>query len=177
MNIILGDYVRTILNLNQSHSTWTLDPRIEFDEPFAPEAVPTATGNQVSVEFNLVYRWHSAISQRDSEWAEGLYKEVFPGQDPATLSLPQLSKGLQAWAASIDSDPGKRTFGNLERTKTGAFEDAALVELLRESTEDVAGELQRPPYPADRLLSHVCGLMRNIRRFWSSQCPYCHESN
>lgn len=141
VNIILIDYVRTILNLNQSNSSWTLDPRIQFDDPFSSEAVPTATGNQVSVEFNLVYRWHSAISERDEKWTQNLYNEVFPGQDPATLSLPQLSKGLRAWAAKIHPDPGKRTFADLERTKDGNFEDAALVELLREGTDDVAGKL------------------------------------
>lgn len=139
VNIILTDYVRTILNLNQSNSTWTLDPRISLDDPLDMDSVPTTTGNQVSVEFNLVYRWHSTISERDDKWATNQYKELFPGQDPAALSLPELSKGLRAWASTIDKDPGKRTFNNLQRTENGSFEDAALVELLRESTEDVAG--------------------------------------
>ena len=35
-------------------------------------------GNQVSVEFNLIYRWHSAISDKDEEWTKAFLKSVFP---------------------------------------------------------------------------------------------------
>jgi hypothetical protein len=52
INVILLDYLRTIVGLNRTNSDWTLDPRVSMDE-----GSPRATGNQCSVEFNLVYRW------------------------------------------------------------------------------------------------------------------------
>lgn len=77
INIILKDYVRTILNVHRTNSVWSLDPRSDIGD-----SVALATGNQVSAEFNLVYCWHSCVSQRDQKWTEDLYNELFPGKDP-----------------------------------------------------------------------------------------------
>lgn len=59
VNIILGDYLRTILNLNDNPvaSDWKLDPRENFSNVFDPDGTPRGLGNQVSAEFNFVYRW------------------------------------------------------------------------------------------------------------------------
>ena len=55
MNITLLDYLRTIVNLNRSNTTWTLDPRAEMGKEVMGEAsAPRGIGNQVSCEFNLV---------------------------------------------------------------------------------------------------------------------------
>lgn len=55
MNITLLDYLRTIVNLNRSNTTWTLDPRTEMGRTVMGEvAAPRGGGNQVSCEFNLV---------------------------------------------------------------------------------------------------------------------------
>lgn len=86
MNIILFDYMKTILNLNRSPSTWLLDPREIFNNIFGAAVVPQGIGNQVSVEFNLIYRWHSSVSNRDEKWIEGFYAEIFPGKDQSTLT-------------------------------------------------------------------------------------------
>lgn len=59
INIILKDYVRCILNLNRTNSSWDLDPRSEFGKTLFGSAIEEATGNSVSAEFNLVYRWHA----------------------------------------------------------------------------------------------------------------------
>ena len=80
VNIILTDYVRTILNLNKTNSNWALDPRVDIP------GVPVAAGNQVSAEFNLVYRWHSAISVRDEKWTNALWKTEFKDLDPKTVT-------------------------------------------------------------------------------------------
>lgn len=84
MNITLLDYLRTIVNLNRSNTTWTLDPRVEMDKIFGQDGTPRGVGNQVSAEFNLVYRWHSAISEKDEKWTQGMYR-VCP-----TLPCPAL---------------------------------------------------------------------------------------
>ena len=54
MNVTLMDYLRTIVNLNRSNTTWTLDPRVEMGKVFGADGSPRGVGNQVSAEFNLV---------------------------------------------------------------------------------------------------------------------------
>lgn len=85
VNIILFDYVKTILNLNRSNTSWTLDPRENFGSIFDTTGTPQGIGNQVSVEFNLIYRWHSTISDNDQRWAENFYQTIFPTEEPSTL--------------------------------------------------------------------------------------------
>jgi linoleate 10R-lipoxygenase len=43
-------------------------------------------GNVVSVEFNLLYRWHATVSEEDTRWTEKLFKETMPKLDPKTVS-------------------------------------------------------------------------------------------
>ena len=50
--------------------------------------------------------------------------------------------GLKAWGRGINPDPAQRTFGDLKRKADGSFEDAELVALIQQSTEDVAGKLE-----------------------------------
>ena len=74
INCILKDYVRTILNLNRTNCDWSLDPRSEPSKGLFGEEISEAGGNQVSAEFNLVYRWHSCDSERDDKWTHELYE-------------------------------------------------------------------------------------------------------
>lgn len=101
---------------------------------------PSGVGNQVSAEFNLAYRWHSAISEKDEEWTEKLYKELF-GKAAADVSLPELLQGLSKWEHGLDKDPQKRPFANLQRGPDGKFPDEGLVEILTSAIEDVSGGL------------------------------------
>lgn len=55
INIILGDYLRTIVGLNRVSSDWSLDPRVDMEDDEKTH-IPRGCGNQTSVEFNLVYR-------------------------------------------------------------------------------------------------------------------------
>jgi prostaglandin-endoperoxide synthase 1/linoleate 10R-lipoxygenase len=57
INITLVDYVRNIVNLNRSNTTWTLDPRAEMGKDAGTFAgAERGTGSMVSAEFNLCYR-------------------------------------------------------------------------------------------------------------------------
>lgn len=101
-------------------------------------------GNQVSIEFNLLYRWHAAISDRDDKWTQRFTSKVFPGKDMSKISANEFRLGLLAWSKTINPDPGKRNLdmGTIVRDKTtGKFDDSALIKLLTESTEDCAGNL------------------------------------
>lgn len=114
------------------------DPRVNMGKGAREDLAPSALGNQVSCEFNLAYRWHSAISERDEKWTEDVYKEMF-GKTAEDVSLPELSAGLGKWARGLPKDPSKWTFAHLQRQEDGRFNDGDLVEILTESIEDVAG--------------------------------------
>jgi hypothetical protein len=39
----------------------------------------------VSIEFNLLYRWHATISEADTAWTEKRFSEIMKGADPRTV--------------------------------------------------------------------------------------------
>jgi hypothetical protein len=170
INITLNDYVRTILNLNRSKSTWTLDPRSnDFTDFFDDEGVPIGLGNQVSVEFNLVYRWHSAISRKDEKWTADLYQVIFKGKTPeeiAKLSELDFLNALREWSYQFDSDPSKWPFANgkYKRNARGAFEDSDLIEVIADATEDVACSFGPRNVPVVMKLIDVLG-MKQARKW------------
>jgi len=140
INIILNDYVGTLVGIPELNTAWFLNPYVGGGtEPIAAQATPIATGNQVSCEFNLVYRFHMIISERDDKWTQALFAKLFPGKDPATISLDDFRAGLTGHLAAIDPDPSKRGVAGLTRKPDGSFDDAELIQIITESTEDMAG--------------------------------------
>jgi hypothetical protein len=138
----LNDYVGTLVGIPELNTAWFLDPYVGGGtEPLAGQATPIATGNQVSCEFNLVYRFHMIISDRDDKWTQALMKRLFPDKDPSTMTLDEFTAGLVGYLATIDPDPTKRHLGELKRGADGKFDDAALIKLLTETTEDCAGNV------------------------------------
>ena len=89
VNIILWDYLRTILNLNSNpvNSDWKLDPRGRI-EVFDAQGVPRGVGNQVSAEFNMIYRWHAAITDQDEEWTKRFMKDILGRDVDPSTALP-----------------------------------------------------------------------------------------
>ena len=53
INIILKDYVRTILALNRTNSVWDLDPRSREGKSLFGQGAAEAGGNQVSAEVSF----------------------------------------------------------------------------------------------------------------------------
>lgn len=114
---------------------------MNIEKAFDKGGVPRGVGNQVSCEFNLLYRFHSAISNRDAKWTKDLYAQIFPGEDPFNISMPRLLQGLVKFEQEIPQDPSQRTFAGLVRQQDGTFNDEDLVQILKESIEDPAGTL------------------------------------
>ncbi|KAL3479872.1 heme peroxidase [Aspergillus californicus] len=164
-NIILKDYVRTILNINRTDSTWSLDPRTEMKDGLLSEAASMATGNQVSAEFNLVYRWHACISKRDEKWTENFHREIMPGGDPNSMSLREFLTGLGRWKAAIPEEPLDRPFSGLQRKSDGTYDDDDLVKLFEESVEDCAGAFGASHVPAIFKSIEALGIMQ--ARAWN----------
>ena len=61
------------MGFHEYDTNFTLDPRIAMTEH---KNVSRGIGNQVTVEFNLLYRFHCAISQRDESFTEEFMKEM-----------------------------------------------------------------------------------------------------
>lgn len=164
MNITLIDYVRTIVNLNRSNTTWTLDPRVKMSNTaFQDDGTPRGIGNQVPVEFNLVYRWHSAISQKDDKWTQDTFREMW-GKDPADISMPEMMMGLHKWEQSMPEDPLQRPFNKMKRGEDGTFNDDELVEEITSSIEDCAGAFGANTIPKALRAISVLG-MKQARKW------------
>lgn len=166
VNIILRDYVRVILNLNRSDTAWTLDPREQAFSVFDSEGIPKGVGNQVSMEFNLIYRWHATVSNKNDAWVNEFMGKLWPGQDPTTITQTQLFEGFKRWGHSLDTDPAKWTFADLKRTESGNFKDADLVSILSDTTEDVAGAFGARNVPTALRAIEILGI--NQGRNWGT---------
>lgn len=153
VNLILIDYVRTILDLNRTDSNWQLNPRnIIKDGP------PLGVGNQVSAEFNLVYRWHSAVSDRDEKWTQDLWDGMFPGRDPKSVGKDEFLEKLKQLYHSTPKEPEKRPFAGLKRNDDGTFPDDDLVKWLTDSIEDCANSFGPQRVPAVMRAIEVLGI-------------------
>ncbi|KIV80968.1 hypothetical protein PV11_08425 [Exophiala sideris] len=151
INIILKDYVRTILNLNRVDSTWDLDPRSDTGKAIFGHQIPEATGNSVSAEFNLIYRWHSCVSQKDEQWSHELFQKLFGDQEPKNIGA--FVSVLNEWAKTLSPDPVKREFADLQRLPNNTYPDEELAKIWTASVSDVAGR-----YGA----SHVPAILKNV---------------
>ena len=134
--------------MHEKDTTWNFDPRMYIDKTFLGEGVPRGGGNQASCEFNLLYRFHSAISERDAQWTEDFIQTLLPENLKSnksfkleTLTPQQLGQMLRNFAEGERAkEPSVRTFGNITRGNDGKFHDKDLVRILTESIDDPAGE-------------------------------------
>lgn len=165
INCILKDYVRTILNLNREDSVWDLDPRVSGGESLFGGDTSRSVGNQVSAEFNLVYRWHSAVSKKDEDWTRQKYNEMFPDKDPTDIEIQDLIEKLGRWAAEIPANPQERTFDKLSRGEDGSLSDDDLVKILADSVDDVAGAFGANKVPAILRSIEILGIRQ--ARSWN----------
>jgi hypothetical protein len=153
VNIILVDYVRTILDLNRTDSNWQLNPRTNMKD------VAIGVGNQVSAEFNLVYRWHSTVSDRDEKWTQAKWEELFgKGRDPKTVDKYEFLKRMGKVYKDTDPDPLKREFAGLKRNSDGTLPDQALVDELVSSVDDCANAFGPNQVPAIFRAIEVLGI-------------------
>lgn len=164
VNIILKDYVRTILALNRTDSSWSLDPRTKEGKDLFSKPVPEGVGNHVSAEFNLIYRWHSTISLKDEQWTIGEMKRILKDKDPETATMEDVVQALGEWQAEIPAQPEARTFENLTRLPDGTFPDDEIVKILTESIEDIAGSYGANRVPRCMKAIEILGIIQ--ARHW-----------
>ncbi|KPI39845.1 Linoleate 10R-lipoxygenase [Cyphellophora attinorum] len=160
VNIILKDYVRTILNLNKTNLTWTLDPR----DGLTRENGYGATGNQVSAEFALCYRWHSVIGQADEVWIEKVYQQLFHKR-AEEVDLRELMIGLSTFDNDLPSDPMERSFAGLKRGADGKFNDDELAKIMTGGAEQMAGAFGARNTP--KVMRAISALAIKQARAWN----------
>ena len=151
----LGDYLRAIQGVHEKETTWNFDPRMYIEKTSQGEKVPRGMGNQVSCEFNLLYRFHSALSKKDEKWTEDFMKheakkrlERFANSDISEkdINLEELSPMdfgimLNSFAAEQRGiEPCKRKIQGLNRGDDGKFDDRDLARVLKESIDDNSGK-------------------------------------
>lgn len=163
IQIISNDYFRTIINLQRTDSTWNLNPRKDYEEIFGQKSIQKGIGNQVSVEFNLIYRWHSVVSARNERFVNDFFQSLFPAKRPEDVTQPEFRAGMRAWAMQLPTDPGQRTFAGLKRNQDGHFNDADLVKILAEATEDVAGSFGARRVPITLKAVEILGMEESRR--------------
>lgn len=160
INIVLTDYVRTILNLNKTDSNWALDPRADI------KGTPVAAGNQCSAEFNLVYRWHSTISDRDEAWTEALWTKMFPNTKPDKIHWHDFVKEAKKQEEKDRSkSPEERNFADWERQADGTFKDEDLAREVAASIEDCANAYGANRVPAALRVIQILGIQQ--ARAWN----------
>ncbi|KAI0197948.1 linoleate diol synthase [Astrocystis sublimbata] len=165
INITLVDYVRNIVNLHRSNTTWTLDPRAEMGKDAGTFAgSERGTGSMVSAEFNLCYRWHSCISDKDDQWIKDFYSGIFGAEkDISNLTLQDMAMGFIKFERGIPDDPAERTFGGFKRGTDGKFDDDDLVNCISDSIEDVAGAFGSRNVPQALKPVEIMGILQGRR--------------
>ncbi|KAK4120585.1 heme peroxidase [Parathielavia appendiculata] len=160
INITLLDYVRNIVNLNRVDTTWTLDPRQDTGiAAGTSQGAERGTGNVVSAEFNLCYRWHSCISEKDDKWIEEFYHDFF-GKSPSELTPHDLYTGFAKFEGRLPEDPLQRPFNKFSRGPDGKYSDDDLVECITSAVEDCAGSFGARNVPASMRAIEILGIIQ-----------------
>ena len=162
VNISIHDYLRALMGFHQYDTTFTLEPRVAINEGSKKDAVSRGIGNQVTVEFNLLYRFHCAISLKDEGYTEELIKEEYgkyvldddgkavdlTSWDPKTMTLNQFLGAVGRKKFVEKDNPviepydvefgikrnGKHDFSRNETTRL--FDDQLLMDELMRSMDD-----------------------------------------
>ncbi|KZT61364.1 heme peroxidase [Calocera cornea HHB12733] len=136
--IVLYDYVGGILGLTRDGSSFRLNlPEAIRDDNH--EIAPVAQGNQISCEFNILYRWHACTSAPDVEWIDTAYDGMVPGKHLKDLTVEEFTQAAAKFLRPNDPDPKKWEFGGLKRDPiTLRFDDAQLATIIKNATESPA---------------------------------------
>ncbi|KAL8966247.1 MAG: hypothetical protein Q9183_003455, partial [Haloplaca sp. 2 TL-2023] len=190
VNISIHDYLRALMGFHQYNTNFTLDPRVNMTEH---KNVSRGLGNQVTVEFNLLYRFHCAISQKDEQYTEKFMTETMKeiaakaaekaGQaessagtipDVKNMSMMEFAGLAAALSADNKKDPWLQEFGlkNDEsqtfkrNTVTGLFDDQKMINQLCQSMNDPISNFGPKNVPRSLKNVEIMGILQ--ARKWES---------
>ncbi|KAH7131804.1 putative prostaglandin G/H synthase 2/cyclooxygenase 2, pgh2/cox2 [Dendryphion nanum] len=145
IQVAIHDYLRALMGFHQWNTNFTLDPRLDIDH----HNVSRGIGNQVTVEFNLLYRFHCAISVHDEEYTKRFMQKTMGIANPDELTL-ETFVALMKQGAEMEKKKEKKTepweieFGipgetgtHFTRNKiTGLFDDQTMINALTAAMDD-----------------------------------------
>jgi linoleate 8R-lipoxygenase / 9,12-octadecadienoate 8-hydroperoxide 8R-isomerase len=155
VNVILHDYLRVILGVNRVRSPWTLNVLQDFSAAGADADIPMATGNQCSVEFNFLYRWHHATSLEDEVWLGGEFSRLFG--DWKNMDMKTMFRKL----GEVTSD--QKQHSRLVRSEDGCFEDRDLARALIDGCRNISGAFGGRNTPAVFRNIEISGILHARR--------------
>ncbi|KZP00813.1 heme peroxidase [Calocera viscosa TUFC12733] len=133
--VVLYDYVGGILGLTRDGSSF----RLNLDEAIRQgdhDIAPVGQGNQLSCEFNILYRWHASTSAPDEQWLDAAFSGMVPGKPFNEVTVDEFTKAAAQFMRPNDPDPKKWEFGGLKRDPvTLRFDDAQLAQIIKNATE------------------------------------------
>ncbi|KAF5003805.1 hypothetical protein FDECE_9661 [Fusarium decemcellulare] len=174
IQISIHDYLRALMGFHNYNTNFTLDPRLDMKDH---KNVSRGLGNQVTVEFNLLYRFHCAISLKDEKYAEDFLTEYFHKEsdknwDPKELNLPQfmqeMGKARAAEAGQPKPEPWQQEFGltknpelAFQRNKiTGLFDDQKMINELTKAMDDPISNFGPRNVPRCLKAVEILGIMQ-----------------
>lgn len=128
------------MKFHPKDTPWTLDPRIEIPGKDRT-GVQRGVGNQVSAEFNLLYRFHSPISRRDRLWSEGFFKMYLRQYVGKGITEEQIESGdipVPFFKEVIERGNGK---GKSKKTKDEELEEYKQAKFLPAGLETMGFEV------------------------------------
>ncbi|KAK5080999.1 hypothetical protein LTR05_008316 [Lithohypha guttulata] len=166
IQVAIHDYLRALMGFHQFNTNFTLDPRSEIDH----KNVSRGIGNQVTVEFNLLYRFHCAISQRDEAYTEEYIKAGFHVKDAKDVSVKQFidaTKDKKAYDEAHPVEPKDQTFGLYDPKHhfardpiTGLFNDADMIKELTSAMDDPISNFGPRNVPRCLRAVEIMGIMQ-----------------
>ena len=179
------------MGFHQFDTTFTLDPRVDIPKQ---ENVSRGLGNQVTVEFNLLYRFHCAISLNDEKYLESFMVETMkevaeraatkqggasqPSSkssggvpDPKSLSMMQFAGLAAELSKESKKDPWLQEFG-LKNSETQTFKRNTITGLFDD--EKMIEQLRKSMNdPICKSLSSINGRVSKCYRgstIWTQKC-------
>lgn len=144
MSVVLNDYVAGFIGTTRSEGGWSMAPFDDFRDT-NHQPVGRGEGNHVSVEFDILYRWHSVVSTKEEDWTLNIIQSLFPNKKVGDLkkedffgALGRLRSGAVPDTLIVHPDPSKRNFGGIKRGTDGRFKDEDLAGVLQKATRDPA---------------------------------------
>ena len=174
IQVSIHDYLRALMGFHQFNTDFTLDPRIAMTEH---RNVSRGLGNQVTVEFNLLYRFHCAISLEDERYTEQYLREYFGKLDdktwqPGEMQLPEFLGNMQAAGIRDGAKPARKAweqeFGLKSEEKlnftrhpiTGLFDDQKMINELTRAMDDPISNFGPNNVPRCLKAVEVMGIMQ-----------------
>ncbi|CAF1180581.1 unnamed protein product [Adineta steineri] len=155
INIVLHDYVRVILGVNRTKSSWALDILQDYSDVSSGGDIPKATGNQCSIEFNFLYRWHHATSVEDEIWIENEMSRLIG--DWKDMDMRTMFQKIGGLTQDQKQNP------QLMRGTNGRFEDKALAKALIDGCKNVSGAFGGQNTPAIFRNIEISGILQGRR--------------